>query len=70
MRYKEASLGWEGGISWNRVSELYIDYSYSMIVPHTHLVIRSPLSLCNIYICALSNANDEVLCEDLHTWKI
>lgn len=47
---RQAWVGVDGGKnSWNRVSELYIDY---MIVPHTHLVIRSPLSLCNIYIYA------------------
>lgn len=55
MRYKEASLGW--GRRGKKQLEpsfgvIYIDYSYSTIVPHTHLVIRSPLSLCNIYIYA------------------
>lgn len=50
---RQAWVGVDGGKnSWNRVSELYIEYSYSTIVPHTHLVIRSPLSLCNIYIYA------------------
>lgn len=51
---RQAWVGVDGGKKQLEQSfgVIYIDYSYSTIVPHTHLVIRSPLSLCNIYIYA------------------